>query len=139
MMLIETSILYVVLAVSSARLEQGEGRVCVSSDENSIVFSVSKPASEIIISTDLVTAIANDLSTVPEVHHVLAEHAEGNLLIWVVADHPSAEVREKIFEKQFAIIEAFSETSFDFNLVSSKVGPISEISSSARVIYTREV
>lgn len=135
-MLIETSLLYVVLAVSSARSGEGEGVVCLSSDKNRMVFSVSKPASE-IIPTDLVTAIGRDLSTVPEVRHVLAEHAEGNLLIWILADNPNAEVREKIFNKQFSIIDGFPEISFDFNLISS-VRSVRETSSSARLIYTRE-
>jgi hypothetical protein len=135
-MLIETSLLYVVLAVSSAKSGAGEGVVCLSSDKNQMVFSVSKPASE-IIPTDLVTAIGRDLSTVAEVRHVMAEHAEGNLLVWILADNPDAEVREKIFNKQFSIIDGFPEISFDFNLISS-ARSIRETSSSARLIYTRE-
>ncbi len=89
------------------------------------------------VATDVETAIGLDFAAVDAVQHVLTEHAEGNLLVWVVASQPSAEVRERIFEKQFAIIDAFPDTSFDFNLVSSQGRP-GEISSSAKVVFARK-
>jgi hypothetical protein len=85
-----------------------------------------------------VTAIGCDLATVPEVRHVMVEHAEGNLLVWISADSPNAKVREEIFKKQFAIINGFPEITFDFNLISNSRSA-RETSSSARLIYTRGV
>jgi hypothetical protein len=82
-------------------------------------------------------AIANDLSFVPEVDSIFVERAEGNLLIWVTANRPSAHVRERIFDKQFAVIDAFPEVSFDFNIVSTDASSAGEISSSAKLLFTR--
>ncbi|MFP5231530.1 MAG: hypothetical protein ACLGQX_02750 [Acidobacteriota bacterium] len=141
-MLLATSAVGTVLSSPS---RYGEGRHSSQVDSYEIYRSQLRLRSDenrgntvqSAIAADVETAIGQDLATVNAVQHVLTEHAEGSLLVWVVADRPSAEVREKIFEKQFAIIDAFPDTLFDFNLVSSSGRP-SEISSSAKVIFTRE-
>jgi hypothetical protein len=48
------------------------------------------------------------------------------------------EVREKVFQKQFDLIDGFPEISFDFNLVSAKNRGPEEFATSAKLIYSRE-
>ena len=81
-------------------------------------------------------ALANDIATVPEVNSIFVERADGNLLVWIVADNPSRSVREQIFQKQFELIDAFSEVSFDFNIVSTRTQNPGEVASGAKLIYT---
>jgi hypothetical protein len=81
-------------------------------------------------------ALAADMSLVSEVKRIFVERADGNLLVWLAALKPSKEVREKIFEKQFGLIDAFPEISFDFNIVSTDAERPSEIASEAKLIYT---
>lgn len=82
------------------------------------------------------TALVNDLATLPAVNRIFVERADGNLHVWVVADNPSREIREQIFQKQFDLIDAFPEVTFDFNIVSTRAQNPAEIASEAKLIYS---
>jgi hypothetical protein len=81
-------------------------------------------------------ALAKDFSKVPEVKHIFVERAEGNLLVWLIAFRPDKNVRERIFQKQFDLIDAFREIEFDFHIVSTDAESPSDIASEAKLIYT---
>jgi hypothetical protein len=82
-------------------------------------------------------ALAADLKSVAEINCIFVERVEGNLLVWMTADHPPKEARERIFQKQFDLIDAFPEVSFDFNIVSTSANDPREIDSAAKLIYFR--
>ncbi|WP_263411099.1 hypothetical protein [Terriglobus tenax] len=83
-------------------------------------------------------SIAHDFASLKDVRHVLMEMAEGNMLIWIAVDNPTREIREQVFQKQFGIIDAFPEYSFDFNLLGAKGRNASEIATNAKVVYSRK-
>ena len=97
---------------------------------------LSEPA--VLYSQSLEVALANDLALVRDIRHVLVERADDNLLVWIALDNPTKEAREKVFQKQFDLIDGFPEISFDFNLVSSRDRTPAEFASSAQLIYSRE-
>lgn len=97
---------------------------------------LSEPA--ILYSQTLEVALAKDLALVHDVRHVLVERADDNLLVWIALDNPTKDVREKVFQKQFDLIDGFPEVSFDFNIVSAKGRSSQEFASSAKLIYSRE-
>jgi predicted ATPase len=82
--------------------------------------------------------LAGDLAAVPDVRSVSVERTAGNLLVWVSVDHPTKEIREQVFKKQFELVEAFPEVSFDFNVVSSNNQDFRNVASGAQLIYSRE-
>ena len=139
-MLLEVATLYIVLSAACPNSGSGEGDVAVvNSTSDKVTLIVANPSHIApIIARDLEAAMAEDFSLVPEVLRVSVERAEGNLLVWLAANRPSPEVRERIFRKQFAIIEAFPEVSFDFNLISLTSDEVGEFASSAKAIFTRE-
>jgi hypothetical protein len=95
----------------------------------------SEPA--ILYSQALEVALAADIALVPDVRHILVERADDNLLVWIALDNPTKEVREKVFQKQFDLIDGFPEVSFDFNLISAKDRTPEEFASSAKLVYSR--
>jgi hypothetical protein len=136
-MLIETGTLYLVLAASVQRC--GPGKHVLSLDSwqpKSVATAPQEP--NLLYSATLESAVAADLGLVPEILHVLVERVEDNLLVWIAADNPTKEVREKIFRKQYGLIEGFPEISFDFNIVLSKSRNPREFASAAKLIYSRE-
>jgi hypothetical protein len=86
----------------------------------------------------LQNALAEDLAAVPQVHHVVMEQVNDALLVWLAVDDPKREVRDRIFQKELDLIDAFPEIKFDFNLVPAMGREISEIATGARPIYSRE-
>jgi len=103
------------------------------------VFTVSgSPDSSPLYSESLEHALAADLSVIQEINFIFVERAEGNLLVWVSVENPVAEVRERIFQKQYDLIEGFPEISFDFNLILGKGNDPKQYSTSSKIIYTRE-
>jgi hypothetical protein len=69
---------------------------------------------------------------------VLIEKADGPLLVLIAVDNPELAVRRQIYQKELALIEAFPETDFDFNLIPAMNRAASQIATAARVVYTRE-
>lgn len=87
---------------------------------------------------DLEAALARDLSLVREIRHVLAERADGSLLVWIALDNPVREVRERVFKKELDLIENFPEVEFDFNVVPTMGRGPDLIASGAKLVYTRK-
>jgi len=89
-------------------------------------------------SLDLEDALAADLRVVPDVRYVSVERADDNLLVWIALDSPTKENREKVFQKQFELIDGFPEIAFDFNVISSLNHNSADFASGAKLIYSRE-
>jgi len=138
-MLIEIGILSCVLAASSQRcgIENRVLSVDSSGEKITITPNCSKEPS-LLYSASLESALAEDFGLVPDVRNVLIERAEDNLLVWISIDNPTKEVRERVFQKQFDLIEGFPEIAFDFNLISARNRSPQDFASSAKLIYSRE-
>ena len=109
----------------------------IDSPKSSIITVRSSAEPSLLHSQTLEAALAADLSLVPEVEHIFVERADNTLLVWTSLEKTSKDVREKVFQKQFDIIEGFPEVSFDFNLVSGKDRPPADLASAAKLIYSR--
>ena len=90
-----------------------------------------------VISMTLEVALAKDLASVRQVRNVLVESVYGALLVWIVVDDPERPVRERIFQKQMDLMDAFPEMDFDFNLIPSMARPLSESTTEAHTVYSR--
>jgi hypothetical protein len=135
-MLVEV-VMSVMLTASAKRFGSGDTCFYACSGEESCTIAVMGSAeSSVLHGVTVESALAADLSSVAEVKRIFVERADGNLLVWVAAVRPSKEIREKIFQKQFDLIDAFPEIEFDFNLVSTDAEFPSEIASEAKLIYT---
>jgi hypothetical protein len=138
-MLVEVALLSIVLAGSPKRCEQGDHCFTIDSPKDSYMLTASRvPYPDVLYSKSLEIALAEDLRLVPDVRHVLVERADDNLLVWIALDNPTREVREKVFQKQFDLIDGFPEISFDFNLIAARKRTPAEFASSAKLIYSRE-
>ena len=138
MILLEMGI-SVLLTRAPERCETGKTAIRIDSIPDNVLFTADwSAAPNIMIGADLETALAIDLSLVSEVQHVLVERADGNLLVWVVLDNPSREVREKVFLKEMGLIEGFPEIDFDFNVVPAMGRHSHEIAAGAKVVYSRK-
>ena len=82
-------------------------------------------------------ALSKDLAIIPQVRHVMIEHTEGPLFVWIAVDNPEPEVRERIYQKELEIITCFPEVDFDFNLIPSLGSKAAEIATGAQVVYSR--
>jgi hypothetical protein len=94
--------------------------------------------SDVLIADDLETALGKDFSEIRQVRHVLAEWADGALLIWIAVENPEPGVRKKIYQKQLELIDGFPKITFDFNLIPALGRDAAEIASSARVVFSRQ-
>ena len=138
-MLIEVAALSFVLAASSQRCGVGERTFSVSSAGGG--FTITAKGSKepnLLHSATLEDALAMDLSLVSDIRYVSIERADDNLLVWIALDHPTRDNRERVFQKQFNLIEGFPEISFDFNLISSGNRAPREFLSDGKLIYSRE-
>jgi len=57
------------------------------------------------------------LADIPEVEAILANHANGVHSIWTVVDEPSADVRAKIYEKEWQLMEQYPQFGFYFHIL----------------------
>ena len=138
-MLIEVVFLSVGLAASAQRCGPGDRVLSAHSAEPKITNNAAGAKEpSLLYSASLESALASDLSLLSEVRHVFVERADNNLLVWIALDSPTKEVREKVFQKQFDLIDGFPEISFDFNLMSAKGRSPQDFASSAKLIYSRE-
>lgn len=62
-------------------------------------------------------AFRDMLADIPEVEAVLANHANGVHSIWTVINEPSAEVRAKIYEKEWQLMEQYPQFDFSFHIL----------------------
>jgi hypothetical protein len=92
---------------------------------------------ETLISNNIEALLANDFASVPQVRHVLIEKADGPLLILIAVDNPEPGVRRQIYQKELALIAAFPEIEFDFNLIPAMNRAPHEIATGARAVYSR--
>jgi hypothetical protein len=81
--------------------------------------------------------LANDLAGVPQVRYVFIKSVDNATLVWVAVDDHRREVRERIFERELSIMDAFPEINFDFNLVPAMGRTAAEIASDAELVYSR--
>lgn len=137
-MFIEVGVLSIILAASEQRCGVGERVLSIESRRPLTITVCGSEAPKLLYSQTIEHALAADLALVPDVRHVLVERADDNLLVWISIDNPTKEVREKVFQKQFDIIDGFPEISFDFNLISSRNRAPAEFATSAKLIYSRE-
>ena len=91
----------------------------------------------IAIADSLEVALSKDLASVAQVRHILAEKADGNLLVWIAVDDPRPEVRRKIYRKELALIEGFPEVEFDFNIIPAMGRNAAELATGSRVVFSR--
>ncbi|MGA3129624.1 MAG: hypothetical protein ABSD59_02415 [Terracidiphilus sp.] len=92
----------------------------------------------LLYSQDVEDALAADFGVILDVHYVSVERADGNLLVWVALDSPTKENRERVFQKQFELIDGFPEIAFDFNVVPSSNRSSADFASGSKLIYSRE-
>jgi hypothetical protein len=64
--------------------------------------------------------ISRELALEKEVEAVLTSRHGNVFYLWTVVDNPTGEVRERIFEREKAIIDGFPEYDFDFNIISRR-------------------
>ena len=137
-MLIEIGVLSVILSAPARRCQAGEGLLSLDSTEGKVMLVADRSKEpDLLLSQSLESALAADFGTVPEVSHVSVERAEGNLLVWIAVDNPRKDVREKIFDKQYSIIDGFPEVEFDFNLIAARGRAPQDFVSTGKLIYSR--
>lgn len=127
----------VLLTASAARkCGPGESVFSVTSGGSCAVAVRGYLEPSLLYGQSVENALAEDLRSVPQIKRIFVERVDGNLLVWMATDSPSREVRERIFQKQFDLIDAFPEISFDFNIISTSAGTPSEIATEAKLIYS---
>src|SRR5947207_3742628 len=67
-----------------------------------------------IITTSLNEFIAFELSLVREVEYVYTAYRNAVFYVWIVVDQFEPEVRKRIYDREKAIIDEFSDFEFDF-------------------------
>ena len=92
---------------------------------------------EVMISGSLDEALAEDFSSVRQVRNVLIESVHDSVLVWIVVDNPERAVRNRIFQKELDLMDAFPEINFDFNVIPALGRNVEEIATGVRVAYTR--
>ncbi len=138
-MLVEVGVLSIVLAASSQRCGTEDSVFSAQSSPPKYILTVSgSKEPKLLYSQSLENALAADLELVKEIQYVSVERADENLLVWIAVDNPTKEVRERVFQKQFELIDGFPEVSFDFNLVNARNVTAQDFASSAKLIYQRE-
>jgi hypothetical protein len=137
-MIVEVAVLCIVLTREPERCGPGESVFALTSHNRELVLTCDKSANPAMVALDLESAMAKDFSLVPEVQHILVEHADDNLLVWIALDNPSREVRERVFDKEMSLIEGFPEIDFDFNLIPSLGRTSNQVSSNAKVVYSHK-
>jgi hypothetical protein len=90
---------------------------------------------EILTSSSLEIALANDFANVLQVRHVPIERADGPIFILIAVDHPEPGVRRQIYQKGLDLIAAFPEIEFDFNLIPAMNRAPDEIATGARRLF----
>ncbi len=80
------------------------------------------------ITDSLKSALAKDLASLPQVHHIETEWTDGALFVWIFLEDASPSARRQIYPKQLKIISRFPEVDFDFNLVTPSSRRTNEIS-----------
>ena len=138
-MFVEIAVMSMVLAANPQRREAGESVVSMNSGGPRITITASgSKEPTLLYSLDIEDALAADFRTVPDIRYVSVERADDNLLVWIALDSPTKENREKIFQKQFDMIDGFPEIAFDFNLIPSLHRTNANFASGAKLIYSRE-
>ena len=92
---------------------------------------------DILISSSLDIAISSDLASIRQVRDVLVESVRDSLLVWIIAENPERAVRDRIFQKEMDLMDAFPEINFDFNLIPAMGRDVTEIATDSRVVYSR--
>ena len=71
--------------------------------------------------------IAHELALVEEVEAVLTARQDNEFHIWTVVNEFDGDIRNKIYEREKAIIDEFGNFHFDFNILSRRGRSFSEI------------
>jgi hypothetical protein len=82
-------------------------------------------------------ALRTEFAAVPEVCQVAIERILDSCLVWIALDNPEREVREKVFDQELRLIEAFPEVNFDFQLVPAVNREPHKTSNIGTLLYSR--
>jgi hypothetical protein len=117
-MIVAEAVFYVAIAVGERQKNQDR-----TSSESlcppTLSICEARYAKPFISTGTLEAAISEDLSTIPEVVGVSVKREDDNFLVLIKIageSYPPRELRHKIYAKEFGLMEAFPEQSFDFNL-----------------------
>lgn len=93
---------------------------------------------DLAVADNLHTALAKDMASVQQVGQVVIDEVHGALLVWVTVDDPQRAVRDRIFQKELDLIDAFPNVKFDFNLIPSMGRPIEQLVTHGNLVYSRQ-
>jgi len=82
--------------------------------------------------------IAKSISQVPEVEYILLSKIDNHYEIWTVINKLDREVREKIYDLEYNILEHFSNIYFDFHVICRDDRNINEIFPTNAIIFYRK-
>ena len=93
-----------------------------------------------VITSNLNEYIAFEFSLVPEITHVFIALRNNNVLYtWIVVDSFDEEVRHKIYNRQEAIIDEFTDFDFDFNVIARMGREMKDLfDSSVQLIHQKD-
>lgn len=90
-------------------------------------------------SVPLEHALGEDFGTLPQVSCVLVQREADVLRVWIGLSDPSEMVRNRIYEKELAAIDAFPTVEFDFQLLPLLNRPYKDVvSGPTDVVFSRE-
>jgi len=139
-MVVETTVLYIVLACAAARRECGTLEVQFSSaDRKRTLVHEERAAPKLSVGYGDATSqmLAKDFGVIPQVKYVLTEDVSDTFLVWVVVDDPSPDVRRRVYEKELDLMSEFENIPFDFNLLPAMGRLPKDIVTGAKVAYLR--
>ena len=79
-----------------------------------VAVGISRPPEKPLA---LDATVAQDFASIPQVSCVLTQQRDGTLKVWIGLEDASNEVRDLVFDKELAAIDAFPSIDFDFSLV----------------------
>ena len=96
---------------------------------------------KILITKDdsLESFIVKNISRIPEVEYILLLSTDNYYEIWTVINELDREVRDRIYDIEYNILEQFPDLYFDFHVVCRNNGSIKHIFPTKAIIFYRRV
>lgn len=108
----------------------------VPTTNKGVCFRSSRSTPPIAMPTSRVNEfIGFELGLVPEVEYVFAALRGDVFYVWVVVNEFTPEVRQRIYERERAVIDEFSDFEFDFYIIARMNREITELISDAEPVY----
>lgn len=82
--------------------------------------------------------IAKNISHIPEVEYILLSKIDNHYEIWTVINKLDREVRDRIYDIEYSILEKFRDLYFEFHVVCRNDRSIDEILPINAIIYYRK-